>query len=607
MDSFQANIEGVRQLVELPINKVQENPLPEEGITGEQLDPLVLDMEDSELIQLSKEWENISAPYHSKIEPRQKRNKTYYKGLQREGMTGDSTPVADNVIFESEETFIPQALSKNPEPVVWSDNTEEGKIASNDLKTTLQFQADQQVLRKKLGIALRHWSINFIGILKHGWNSKYDDICTEVRHPKNFVFDPEAYIDESGDYQGAYLGERIPSTGKDLIDLYPDFAEVITLKLSGKLGTKVTRTEWWTNEYMFVRYEDIILEKTRNPFFNYGQTIVVDGVEETVEGNNHFATPKMPYTFLSVISLQEQPFDETNLIEQNIANQDNITNRETQIQKNLKVGNNSLAVSGQSFDIETARLAAKAIEDGDPVLVPSGDIGSSIQRLPANSIPEAVFRAQQNAKDSLRSVFGVQGISSTATNDQSTARGMILEKQYDSTRIGGGVGDALEQVADNTFNWWTQLMYVFYDEKRYAAIMGSGRAVEYVGIILANTNRRFVVSVVANSMSPKDEISEQNQAIDLANSGWLDPINLFKKLNYPDPMETARMVTMYRVSPELYLQTFFPENAVQLGTPPSPLPTDQIQNQTSEDTSLSANQANPNLSQVPIKTSGMPT
>ena len=42
-----------------------------------------------------------------------------------------------------------------------------------------------------------------------------------------------------------------------------------------------------------------------------------------------------------------------------------------------------------------------------------------------------------------------------------------------------------------------------------------------------------------------DEISEMNLAMDLANKGWLDPINLFKRLNYPDPMETAKMVTLF--------------------------------------------------------------
>jgi len=37
------------------------------------------------------------------------------------------------------------------------------------------------------------------------------------------------------------------------------------------------------------------------------------------------------------------------------------------------------------------------------------------------------------------------------------------------------IGDAIEQVADNTFNWLVQLYYVFYDEKHFAVIMGNAK------------------------------------------------------------------------------------------------------------------------------------
>jgi hypothetical protein len=63
-------------------------------------------------------------------------------------------------------------------------------------------------------------------------------------------------------------------------------------------------------------------------------------------------------------------------------------------------------------------------------------------------------------KDSLRGIFGTQGLSGQNQPESQTARGMILNQSHDSTRIGGGIGDALEQVADNIFNWWLQLYYV---------------------------------------------------------------------------------------------------------------------------------------------------
>jgi hypothetical protein len=211
--------------------------------------------------------------------------------------------------------------------------------------------------------------------------------------------------------------------------------------------------------------------------------------------------------------------------------------------------------------------------------------------------------SQQIDKETLRSIYGTLGTSAQKPDENTTARGMILNQSHDNSRIGGGIGDALEQVADNIFNWWVQLYYVFYDEARFASIMGTGRAVEFVKLMMVGQDRHFVVSVAPNSMQPKDEITEMNQAIDLASKGWLDPINLFKKLNYSDPMETAKAVTMYQVDKNLYFQKYFPEMAQEqmggagIGNPPDinqpPAP--------SPDLGLSQEPQSAALSNVPLQ------
>lgn len=597
-DAFALNIGGVQNLIESGVNKTNSNSDIEEGVQGDYMDVLELPMSDEELLGLRDEWEGRYAGYGPKIKPRQEKNKLYYLGKQRSDSTQTDRVVSSNLIFEAEETFIPQALSKNPEPVVWSDNTIEGKDASNDVKTMLQYHADVLCLRRKLGVMVRHWSIYFTGILKHGWDSKLNDIKCEIRKPQNFVLDPDGYVDEYGNFIGNFIGERIESTAKQLIELFPNHKEYVTIKTDGKLGTLATRTEWWTDEYCFTTFQDIVLDKHKNEYFNYE----VPETDTPAPSINHFGAPKMPYTFLSVFSLQERPHDITNLIEQNIANQDRINDRDDQISKNLRNGNNSIAVSGLAFTVETAREAAQALEDGDPVLVPNGQVEQGIKRIPANGLPSGILESQAQDKQTLRSVFGTEGLTSEPDSKTATARGMILNQSHDSTRIGGGIGDALEQVADNVFNWWVQLYCVFYDEPHYAAIMGNGRAVEYVSLINSDFSRKFVISVAPNSMQPKDETSEQNLAIELANSGWLDPINLFKKLNYPDPMETARMVTLFKINPQLYLQQFFPEQAMEQPQPTGDIPLQEG----SPPTTLAEPASSSALSQVPISTNAMP-
>lgn len=600
-DSFLANIEGVSDLISSGENKTSLVDSPVEGIEGQEIDNLELSMSDEELLNLRDEWQGNHDSYYPKIKPRQDKNKLYYLGKQRSNGADPDNVIASNLIFEAEETFIPQALSKNPEPVVWSDNTPEGKEASNTVKSMLQYHADVLCLRRKLGVMVRIWSVDFLGIVKHGWDFKNNDIKTDIRQTKNFVFDKDAFIDEYGNYEGQFLGERIEKTAEKLIEEFPKSKEYILIKVDGKLGTKLTYTEWWTDEYCFSTFQDEVLDKHKNEYFNYPS-----GDEESDSATptiNHFSAPKMPYTFLSVFSFQQHPHDVTNLIEQSIPNQDRISDRDEQISKNLRVSNNSIVVSKlQGWNSENAREGAQAVEDGDPILSP-GDIDKSIKRLPANALPNGILEAQENDKTTLRSVFGTQGLSDQPQAGNGTARGMILTQSHDSSRIGGGIGDALEQVADNIFNWWLQLYCVFYDEQHYGAVMGTGQAVEYVTLINSDLTRKFVVSVVPNSMQPKDEITEQNLAIELANSGWLDPINLFKKLNDPNPMETAKMVTVFRTNPQLYLQMFFPETGAQ--NPQAPNGQIPPQPGTPPPT-LAEPPASSSLSQVPLSTSAMP-
>lgn len=608
VDAFQLNIDGVSDLVGSRTNKTFVEDGDVEGVVSEYQEELSLDMTDEELLNLKRQYENEDASYSPKIKPRQNENKKYLLGMQRANGSR-SIPVSSNLLFEATATFVPQALAKNPEPVVFSDNTIQGKQASKDLKTMLQFHAEDFLLREKMGVMVWHWSVYFMGILKYGWDEKTKDITCKVRNPKMFLFDPSGYVDEYGDFVG-WLGERIESTGQQLIDLYPKHKDYIIIKCNGKLGTKVIRTEWWTDEYSFTTFFDKILDKHKNEFYNYDKTEepLEEGLEgEVTRGHNHYATPKMPYTFLSVFSLQEQPHDITNLIEQNIANQDQINERDIQIDKNLKSANNAVAISGVSFNQETASQAVESFYEEGFILVPDGRIEDGIKRIPANDLPSAIFTAQENNKNSLRSVYGTQGLTATAPDNDTTAHGMVINSNHDSSRIGGGVGERLEQVATNFFNKMTQMYYVFYDEKHYAAIMGNGAAVSYIGLQMSDEERRFIVTVSPNSMKPKDEVTEQNLSIQLADGGWLDPLTLFERLDDPDPQETAEKVTLFRTNPQAYFTKYFPESAQEqqgvAGQPPNQeIPTQpEDVNQT-----ISAPASSADLSQAPLPEAGMP-
>lgn len=576
-DPFSQNVIGVQDLIGNQTNKINTESLSiGEGSIGEKYDTLELTMSDEELLVLRDEYEKKYGPYETKIRDIARRNRESYLGKNANGqwLAGEETTVA-NLQFEAEETFLPSALSKNPEPVVFTDNSDEGSKIATAVQTMLQFHGIHLKLRRKLAIVVRQWSINHLGVLKYGWNEKTNDITVENRKIQNFIFDPEGHVDAYGDFIG-YLGERIQVQAKELIEMFPAHKAYISASVQGSLGTKVIYTEWWSADgtFTFLTYKEKVLDKYKNPYFKYPEVLrdalnepILDdeGQEQMLEPRNHFAFPKKPYTFLSVFSLQDQPHDITGLIEQNIPNQNRIRKQTEQIDFNIDASNNGYAYSEDNFNQETAKQAANARRMGNPILIPSGGpIDSAIKELPAQSLPQSFFASLENHKNDLRTSWGVQGITAEPHDEDQTARGMILNQAHDTTRIGGGIGEALETVAESAFNWMVQLYHVFYDESHFAAVMGSAKAVDYITLSSANLDRQLIVTVAPDSMRPRDQITEINLAQALYDKGAIGPKTLLKMVDFPNPDEAASDGALWLADKMAYIRLNFPEMYEQL-------------------------------------------
>lgn len=578
VDGFTRNILGVTDLVENPVNKVMYSGVSEsEGPHGDSVDILDLPMPDKELLDLRDEWEKIYLPYGSLIASTFKRNLDSYLGRANDGrVLESSTPGAANLQFEAEETFLPAALARNPDPLVYSDNSPEGNSISDTVQTMLQFHADQLLLKRKLEVMVRQWSIYHLGVLKPGWDAQINDVAIENRKVQNFILDPNGYVDVYGNFS-SWLGERISTTAEELIKLFPGKEQAIIETVKGpeghlNLGTPVVYTEWWTDKYCFSTYKDIVLDKHKNEFFLYSEdekdekgekVIGIDGETKKTNPRNHFAVPRKPYIFLSVFSLQERPHDITGLIEQNIRNQEKISKRTEQIDQMASQAVNGVLFSENNFNQETARQAADALSDPKKgkILVPAGGaIGESIVRLAAPNIPSGVFDDLENTENHLKSSWAIQGIASQEYKPEEPAKGMLINQGRDTSRIGGGISDVVEQsVARSVFNWLVQLYHVFYDEKHFASIMGIGKAVQYVELSSRDLSRQLIVSVAPNSMKPKDEITKMNEARDLYQAGVIGPKTLLKLLEFPDPDESAGDGVLWTIDKPTYFKMNFPE------------------------------------------------
>lgn len=559
---------GYRSLGDDTINKTEGNVNDLKDGLGKLTPELELTMPDEEIIRLTQQWEQNYSSYIKGIEKTQKESERYWLGEHYnsvEYLDQSKRPLQDNLIFESVETFLPEAAKKNPEPVVMADNTPEGIALSKQVKGVLTFQADKNQMKLRLNQMTRHWSLYLMGAIKTTWDIKKNDIAIPVVRPQKFILDKDATIDVSGEYKGAYIGEYQEKSASELVILFPKKAQFFKDLVENKMGTKVTYIEWWTPEALFYTYKKEVLEKFRNPHWNYEQTQTsVDEygkpVQTVTPGVNHYLVPQMPYTFLSVFNLGKQPHDETSLVYQNLSNQDLINTTGKQIVRNVKSMNNGIVLSGEVFTKEQAAEAAEELADGGALWVPSGDVSRAYKRDQAPALPADVFNLRADTRNELRNIFGIRGSSAQGISNEQTVRGKILIGEKDSSRIGGGISPYIEQCADRIFNLMVQFMYVYYDEPHYASILGQAKAQEIIQLRNSDLNRKLTVTVKEGSLIPKDSLTQANQAMDLWAAGAIDPIALYDKLDFPDPRAAAEQLYIWRTSPDV----LFPEAAAKI-------------------------------------------
>lgn len=535
-----------------PFNKV-DGPIDDGQGQPDVIAAYRSEMPDEEIIALKSQWKRDYATYYTAdIQAVQKENYNYWLGKQTkqtvEDMLDANRSLVDNEVFIGLETFLPIATRSNPEPVVTVDQAVGDQTLADLVRNSLYFQADRQKLRMLLKGIARDWALSKIGILKLRWDPVEGDIATEIVNPYRIILDPDGYVKEGGIFTGDYIGEvKMIEAGK-LIELFPKEKDFIMGKAGGKKGTKLQIEEWWykKKDYFFT-LDSHVLGKFKNHLWNYDGENPLTG--EPVIGRNHFNEPIDPYVFLGgIYSTRTQPHDDTTPVQQVLSAQDLVNRRYRQIDKNAESTNNGIVVNG-NLNSEQAALAAEAVRKGGAIRIPDKnvDVRTAVMRLPAPPLADTVYENLQDARTLISNIYGTSGSTPQGVDETDTVRGKILINQLDASRIGGGVTEYIEQVADTWYNKVLQIMYVYYDVPHYAAAVGVYGAQELIQLKNTDLVGQIMVTVKEGSMVPKDPLTLRNQAVDLWSANGIDPISLGKALEMPDPYEYAKNLLMWQM------------------------------------------------------------
>lgn len=258
------------------------------------------------------------------------------------------------------------------------------------------------------------------------------------------------------------------------------------------------------------------------------------------KGVNHFRTMKMPYVLLATYTLGKQPVDMTSNIGQNLANQDLINKRNRQIDKNADSMNQGLVVSLENSGLtkDEAKNVTEALRKGGTVVIPAGEPQQAVMRLPTPGLPSDLFNQVVDTRNRVRDIWGIRGSTPAGVEGETTVRGKVIVGALDTSRIGGGISQYLEQFADEGYNWLTQLLYVYDD--RFAQAIANGVPIP-----------RVRVSVKEGSLLPKDATSIASQAESLAGQNKMSMLDLYKALDFPNPEELAANAWLEVNAPEV--------------------------------------------------------
>lgn len=542
-------LDGFKSLAQ-DLNKVGTT---EEDTIGTLLPELTLEMSDEELVTLKNDWTKEWEAFKPMIDKAQMENESYWLGNQ--AVAGEKNATVDNLIFESLETFLPIATRPKADPLVESDNTSEGNALADKVRKMISFNADRLKYNLKMKQVARYWALYMLGVMKVGWSMKENDITCRAIRPQKLILDPTATIEE-GEYTGYYIGEMLDDSASNLILRFPNSKTLIEEKVKSKLGTKVNYIMWTTDDYVFWTLDNEVLGKNKNPHWNYEMEVPAQMDEfgqevpaTKTEGNNHFKNKKKPYVFLSIFNLGKHPFDDTNIVQQNIGLQDLINKRLTQIDKNADNANGGLAVSGDSFTEQQAAAAAKAKRNGGVIWVPTGPVSNAVVELNGSALPTFVYESLIDYRNEVRNIFGTRGSTPQGTIGEETVGGKNIIRGQDTDRIGGGISTYLEQFSDQVFNWFVQLMYVYYDEQHSAAVLGQERAKEYITLVNTDFTSDLSIGVKEGSMIPHDPASQRGEALELWAQNGIDPITFFDRLEFPNPRESAKNLYLWMSDP----------------------------------------------------------
>jgi len=527
----------------------------------EQRELLKLSMADADLVrEIDADLENSKSLY-SAMKRIQDENERYYLGTQLDAGRFDyELPTDQNILYRNLETILSIITSKRKEPIVLpAQDTDESKELRDKTQQFLSWKWSEQDMSIKYEDWARQSYLYRIGVLKIRWDKKKDDYVIEVKRPQRILIDKDA-TDEA---DAKFIIEFKQNTLAELMEMFPKKKGVLGVEFGDKLGTTIHYLEYWTNDFVVVKVGSIILEKKKNPNWNWDEKdrkkslekikASLKNKEKKLENIllNYFNEPLKPYVVLSLKNLGHSIYADTSDFEQAKVGQDIVNRRKRQIDKAAIHALGRDVYSGSYISKDEAK---KAISNPNaPLWLEKGNASDAVTHISPQQVSPVLLNDLQDTKTEIDSTMGAHGTTRGERGAQETATGRNILREGDLGRIDLSVR-RIDKKLELLYGWMLQMAKVFYDDTHYIKLLGKEGAADYLEF--SSDDIEDGIEIMVKSEMTAFKATQRLEAQERMAARLLDPLSYMEAFEVSNPKEAARRMVMYNLDPKLYLTTF---------------------------------------------------
>lgn len=555
-------------------------------------------------------WQIIKSTYE--------RNTKIYenKGEWIDKIPASMQKVLANRIFPNMEAVINSVIA-NPPGINFISGRKEKEsqdLARRMEKYFLKKYKDRNV-KENMRMGLRNLYFSRFLVLKPFWNPKINDFDVRALDPRDIRVGKTARKEEDSEFAIEEVTDnlcsllyRFPKKEKEILEKSGFTKEKIDDAYIS--NPEIKYKEAWIGDYVIFKYDNIILDTIKNPYWDWDGILITEEEEEQInksygedrraiftqakldqdirkqqqanpqiaqiegeiqpnEGHsepitykaynfNYFNQPRKPYIFTTILNNEQSPIGRTDFITLTMPLQASIDKRKQDIGQNCELVNGVIKVDSEVMDKSDATMLAyeaKGIIWGKGVV-------NGVAREMGTPLPAMVYEDMIDSRNEIDNIMAASSAFRGEREGQETKAGRLALIQQSYLRLNELV-QAVDFVYNELFAWFYQLSKTRYTEYHYAKWIGKEETTETIDLIQDDFENGSEIQVVSGKTLPVDSEFKFERAQKDVQAGIISPVDYMEEAGYNNPKDLSKNAQIFKMNPSVAVG-ITPEEMAQL-------------------------------------------